>query len=411
MGWFLKKRTLPYVNLKKPRDGNRRRRREVGKEDRGKGSKTNSKSLAKERRKGMRKRVLFGLSMAMLIALSLGIRTMPEAYAQPKTEKITLGFVHPWPVTHFMHADQMPRYFKMVEKAAGGKYALDIKYFPVSTLLGGAEIYDGVVKGIADSGTTSLGWTPGKFPAMLTLNQPGIAPPESSDAAAHTIWEFYRKYKPKEFDDTKVLYVYATGPGWLHTKKPVRTVADMKGLKIRVTGPGIQGVKAVGGEPVAMVMGETYLAAQKGIIDALIGPAETLEGWKHHEVFDYSTFVPHFYSEFFWVGMNLAKWKALPKDLQDAFDAVAEEAMKEAGQIWQFMQKRGADFAKRQTGGHELLYLPEAEVAKLKKLLEPIAGEYAASLKARGLPGEEMVKEAGRIVEKYNKMKFEPWKP
>jgi TRAP-type C4-dicarboxylate transport system substrate-binding protein len=185
----------------------------------------------------------------------------------------------------------------------------------------------------------------------------------------------------------------------------------MKGLKIRVTGAGIGGVKAVGGEPVAMVMGEVYLAAQKGLIDANVAPLEVLEGWKHHEVFEYSTFVPHFYSEFFHVDMNLAKWKALPKDLQAAFDAVAENAMKEAGQIWEYNQKKGADFAKRGPGGHEFLRLPQAEVAKLKKLLEPIRGEYINTLKSKGLPGEEIVNEAANIVEKYNKLKYEPWKP
>jgi len=359
----------------------------------------------------MKKKAFFALFMALSIAICSGVWIYPEAIAQTKPEKISLGFVTPWPSTHFTQVDQATRYFKMVEKAAGGKYILDIKYFPVSTLLGGAEIYDGVVKGIADAGTTSLGWTPGKFPVMLTLNQPGVAPPESCDAAAHTIWEFYKKFKPKEFEDTKVLYCYATGPGWLHTKKPIRTVADMKGLKIRVTGPGVGAVKALGGDPIAMVMGEVYIAAQKGIIDALVSPAETLEGWKHHEVFDYSTFVPHLYSEYFWTGMNLTKWKALPKDLQNAFEAVSEEAVKEAGQIWQFMQKRGMDFAKKQTGGHEFLYLSEAEGAKLKKILEPLGSEYAATLKARGFPGEEIVKEAGRIVEKYNKLKYEPWNP
>jgi len=119
----------------------------------------------------------------------------------------------------------------------------------------------------------------------------------------------------KELEDVKVLYLGATGPGWMHSKKPIRIVEDIKGLKIRVTGGGILGIKAVGGDPIAMTMGEVYLAGKKGIIDANIGPPEILEGWKHHEVFKYSTFVPHFYSEFQYIVMNWAKWNRLPKDL------------------------------------------------------------------------------------------------
>lgn len=326
-------------------------------------------------------------------------------------EKVTIGFVHIWPATHFTQADQLSRYFKMVEKATKGKYVLDIKWYPVGTLLGGADIYDGVAKGIADSGTSSFGYTPGRFPVTLTLNQPGIAPPENADAAARAVWDHYNRWKPKELEEVKVLYLYATGPGWMHSKKPIRTVEDMKGLKIRVTGAGIGGVKAVGGEPIAMVMGETYLAAQKGIIDALISPLETLQGWKHNEVFQYSTFVPQFYSEFFYVVMNQAKWKSLPKDLQDAFDSVAQDAVNEAGQIWEFMQKRGMDYAKKDPRGHEFLTLPKAEVAKLKKALEPIRGEYISTLNGKGLPGEEIVKGAEALIDKYNEMKYEPWKP
>ncbi|MHB8763609.1 MAG: TRAP transporter substrate-binding protein [Deferrisomatales bacterium] len=344
-----------------------------------------------------------GLISALLLIASGASAQSPE--------KITLGFVHIWPATHFTQADQLTSYFKMVEKATKGKYELDIKWYPVGTLLGGAEVYDGVAKGIADMGTSSFGYTPGRFPVILTLNQPGIAPPENADAAARAVWEHYNKWKPKELEDVKVLYLYATGPGWMHSKKPIRNLDDMKGQKIRVTGAGVGGVKAVGGEPVAMVMGETYIAAQKGMIDALISPLETLQGWKHNEVFQYSTFVPQFYSEFFFVSMNLNKWKSLPKDLQEAFDAVAVDAVGEAGQIWEHMQKRGMDYAKKEGKGHEFLLLSKDEVAKLKKALEPISGEYVATLKAKGLPGEDIVGEAGKIMEKYNAMKFTPWKP
>lgn len=331
--------------------------------------------------------------------------------AQAAPEKVTIGFAHIWPASHFTQAEQLTRYFKLVEKATKGKYALDIKWYPVGTLIGGSEIYDGVAKGIVDAGTSSFGYTPGRFPVILTLNQPGIAPPANADAAARACWEFYNKWKPKELQDVKVLYLYGTGPGWMHTKKPVRTVEDMKGLKIRVTGAGVGGVKAVGGEAVAMVMGETYLAAQKGTIDALISPLETLQGWKHAEVFQYSTFVPEFYSEFFYVVMNQGKWKSMPKDLQDAFDSVAQEAVDDAGQVWQYNMQKGMDYAKKEPKGHEFIQLPKPEMTKLARLLDPLRAQYVSQLNGKGLPGEEIVSSAEKIMEKYNAKKYEAWKP
>jgi TRAP-type C4-dicarboxylate transport system substrate-binding protein len=299
----------------------------------------------------------------------------------------------------------------MVEQATKGKYVFDIKWYPVESLLKPVDLFDGVEKGIADTGTSSCGYNPGRFPVMLTLTQPGIAPPKNADAAAHAGFEFYNTLKPKEFDNVKVLYIYATGPGWIHSHKPITKVEQLKGMKIRVTGSGVLGVKAVGGEPVAMPMGEVYLAAQKGIIDALVSPAETLEGWRHAEVFKYSTFMPYFYSEYFWVAMNLSKWKSLPQALQDAFESVAARAVKEAGQIWQYNMKKGEEYAKRQPGGHEFLYLSDDEVQKLVALLKPVEGEYIAQLNSKGLDGQKLVKTAKEIVEKYNRLTYEPWKP
>lgn len=327
-------------------------------------------------------------------------------------EKITLGFTHIWPATHFTHVHQFTRYFKMVEKATGGKYELDIKWYPVGTLLGGGEqYYDGVVKGIAESGTSSLIYTPGRFPVMITLYQPGAAPPESSDAAALAGWEFYKKWKPKEFDDAKVLYFYATGPAWLHAKKPIKSIADIKGLKVRTTADNAEVFRLLGAEPTSMVMGEVYLAAKKGIIDSLISPLETLEGWKHAEIFDYSTFVPHFYSSFFWVSMNWNKWNSLPKDLQAAFDAVAQDAVKEAGAIWQHFQMTAMEFSKKKPGGHQFIRLPDAEWKHVTEITKPLRDKYVSELNAKGLPGKEIMESAGEIMAKYNKLKYEPWKP
>ena len=85
--------------------------------------------------------------------------------------------------------------------------------------------------------------------------------------------------------------------------------------------------------------------------------------------------------------------------------------MKEAGQIWQYQQQHGIDFAKKGPEGHMLVRLSKKEEAKLKKMLEPVADQYIAKLNERGLPGKKLVNSASKIVAKYNKLKYEPWKP
>jgi TRAP-type C4-dicarboxylate transport system substrate-binding protein len=185
----------------------------------------------------------------------------------------------------------------------------------------------------------------------------------------------------------------------------------MKGLKIRVTGGGVRGVQLVGGEPIAVPMADVYESAKKGLIDALVSPPETLEGWKHAELYKYSTSVPYFYSEYFYVVMNMAKWNSLPKDLQAAFDAVAPNAVAQADAIWQYQQKHAMDFAVAQPGGHEFLTLPDAEITKMQELLKPIRGEYVTMLNGKGLPGEQIATEAAKLVAESNKLTYTPWKP
>jgi hypothetical protein len=70
-----------------------------------------------------------------------------------------------------------------------------------------------------------------KNPSLIDIDEPrwNIA------AGIYCDHQLYRKFKPKELDDVHLLYLHAHGPDLLHSKKPVRTMADAKGMKIRST--------------------------------------------------------------------------------------------------------------------------------------------------------------------------------
>jgi len=115
----------------------------------------------------------------------------------------------------------------------------------------------------------------------------------SSFESTRLLNAYYQKFKPKEFDDTKVLYGQAHGPGVLHSaKKAVGKFEDLKGLKIRCTGLSAKMALAVGAAPVAMPTGDTYDAMSRGVVDASLAPFEALEGWRWAEVTKYSTEIP-----------------------------------------------------------------------------------------------------------------------
>ena len=188
---------------------------------------------------------------------------------------------------------------------------------------------------------------------MQTMMQPGVAQPKNTAALVAAGMELYKKYQPKEFNGTHILYIYACGPGYFHYDKPITSVDQLKGMKIRCSGTSTAAVKLTGADPIAMPMADVFEAAQKGTIDALLSPAETLEGWKHNELFDYSTFMPELYaSDFFWVAMNQAKWDALPDDLKAAFESVADSWALTAGAMWDYAHEHAIKVS-ADTKGHQ----------------------------------------------------------
>jgi TRAP-type C4-dicarboxylate transport system substrate-binding protein len=274
-----------------------------------------------------------------------------------------------------------------IEKRTNG--AVKITMFAGGTLTPADKCYDGVVKGISDIGFSVLAYTRGKFPLTEVSDLPlGI---KSGAVATKTINEYYKKFKPNEFDEVKVMYLHGHGPGILHTKKPVNTLDDVKGMKIRCTGMAAKIVTALGGVPVAMPMGETYDALSRGVVDGSMAPQESLQGWKWGEVVKYT--IENFgssYSTGFFVVMNKDKWKSLPPDVQKVIETVNVEWIEKTGKVWDEIDKEGREFTLSRD--NQIIALSKEEDEKWAKQVRPILDEYVANMKAKNLPGEEALK-------------------
>ena len=140
-----------------------------------------------------------------------------------------------------------------------------------------------MVKGIADVGQSLMAYSAGRFPLTGVFGLPlGFT---SGYQATRTLNEFYKKFKPKEFDDAKVTAIlHGHGPGLVSTKKVLNSIDDIKGLRIKVNAENADIIKALDGAPVTMPITETYDALQKGLVDGLLLPFEALKGWKFGEI-------------------------------------------------------------------------------------------------------------------------------
>ncbi len=315
----------------------------------------------------------------------MGILVVPHsAPAQTKTYEFTYSIFFPAPHKHTVLADE---WAKEVGKRTNGK--VKITLFPGGTLTPASTCYDGVVKGISDIGMSVLGYTKGKFPLTEVIDLPlGY---QSGLAATRLIDQYYQKFRPKEFDEVKVLYLHAHGPGILHGKKAVAKLEDLKGLRIRCTGTAAKVVTALGGVPVAMPMGETYDALNRGMVEGSMAPMESLEGWKWGEVVKFTTeSYGSAYSTGFFVVMNKEKWNALPPEIQKIIEKVSPEWMEKTGKLWDDVDKSGRDFTLKL--GNKIIPLSKEENLRWAKTVSPILDEYVKGMKEKGMPGEEALK-------------------
>lgn len=282
----------------------------------------------------------------------------------------------------------MEDYCKEVGKRTNGRVL--IAYYPGGTLTPMAQTYDGVVREISDMGFTSLSITVGRFPLMEVLDLPfGL---KSGYWATKMATAFYNKFKPKELDDVKVMFLLTHGPGTVHTKTPVRKLEDMKGLKLRCPGGNIVNmVKALGAVPLVMPTPDTYDALRKGVADGVVATPNALDIFKFGEILPYST--QNYRTAYESTGvlvMNKGKWAALPADIQKIMDQANEEYSEKLARLWDEQDQIGIrNYAKLK---RTVIPLSAAEEERWYQKIVPLYDVFIKEKSPKGLPAADAVK-------------------
>jgi len=345
-----------------------------------------------------KKRWMFFVFSVILVFSLFGAFNSANA-SGPKP--VNMSFATFFPPSHFVCTELIALWIKEVEKVTGG--GVKINFYPGGTLLKAPETYDGVISGTADIGNSVFAYTRGRFPVMEGFELPGIYF-GSCTATGMVAWEGIKKFQPKELQDTKMMFIFSVGPGSLYSKKPVSSLADMKGMRIRATGLTAKSIKALGAVPVAMPMPEVYEALSKGVVEGTIAPPEVLKGWKQAEVTNYITILPPVYNSIQFVVMNLKKWNSLPGDLQKAIEGVNESIIPKAGRIWDSqMKENGIDYGVKEHG-MKIGRLSEADNEKAMALMQPLLDDYVDRMDKKGLPGREILDFVKKGAAKYSKM-------
>lgn len=340
------------------------------------------------------KKLFFTCVFILCVGLAFGFLSPDAAQAGP----IKLTYSNFFPPTH-IQSKLAEAWCKEVAKRTNGRVVVD--YFPGQTLTKANQVYDGVVTGLSDLGLALFAYTPGRFPVMEAVDLPLGYP--SGSVATMVVNDVYNHFKPKELDDTQVMYLHAHGPGILHTKgKPVKKLEDLKGLKLRGHGTSAEIVKALGATPVAMAMPELYQSLQKGVVEGALYPMEVNKGWKMGEVTDYDTACYSVaYTSAFFVVMNKDKWNSIPPDDQKIIEEINAEWIPKHGDAWNSSDMEGILYSLKL--GHDIFGLHPKEAARWKAAVAPVIDNYVDSMNKKGINGKEIVDYTMRALEKYEK--------
>lgn len=238
---------------------------------------------------------------------------------------------------------------KMAEDAVkrNTEHELKIRIYPNQTLSKGKDNWNSIKTGIADMGWCFHGYWPGMTPLADVISLPAL-PFKTGEKGSEVLWKLYEKFPEikNEFDNNHILLLYTTEPySLITTKKQVKTLEDLKGLKIRMTGgPPTDQMKALGGIPMSIPMPDVYLALKQGVIDGMGTCWEAIHTYRLYEVAEFYTQTP-FPAVYFSIAINKRKWKSLPDDVKKAITGVSGL---EGSRFW------GRNFDKAKEGVFEI---------------------------------------------------------
>jgi TRAP-type C4-dicarboxylate transport system substrate-binding protein len=322
-----------------------------------------------------------------LAVLTAAVALNMVVWASVSAETITLRFAHQNPDTGLSTVYCVEPWIKQVEEATGGKVKIQPYYS--QTLAKGKDMWNATKMGITDIGWCFYGYWTGMTPLTDVVSLPCI-PFKSAEKGSEVLWKLYEQFPEiaAEHDDVKILLFYTSEPYSLITvNKPVTSIEDIKGMKVRMTGgPPTDMMKLLGGVPMMIGMPDNYISLQKGVIDGMSTPWEAIHVWRFYEVVKYYTEVP-FPAVYFSVAINKRKWERLPKDVQDAIMSVSGL---EGSRFWgrnfcDRMKTEGIE--KIKTEGHDdalLALSPEENQRWIEVGGKPLWAKWVKDMEAKG---------------------------
>jgi TRAP-type C4-dicarboxylate transport system substrate-binding protein len=312
--------------------------------------------------------------------------------APPPSAEHVLTYASPYPPTHpFGLADQ--EWMRWVQAKSGGRIAF--KPYWSGALLSSEMSMEEIRHGVADIGLITPIYSKGG--AHLLRSQSAFYAGIRDLPDQIKVYDCLAERFPQFGKELEVLAVQAGNfPGVLTRDRPIRSLADFKGLRLRAQTDAVDILKQLGADPVNMPMGEVYSALAKGVIDGVVAPADTIRSLHFAEVAKHFTTLRVSRGAYPARAMSDKAWRRLPPDLQAVMD--------EGRRVWEAALNRqllkaeqaGIDYGK--SNGISFSPISPAEQQAFDTLYNKDALEQAKRLSGVGIDAVPIYTEAQRLI-------------
>ena len=314
-----------------------------------------------------------------------------SAFAVPAQAQTTLTFSSWVPPTHHLTLWQQ-NWAADVEKATGGR--VKFQSLPKHPSAPGGT-FDAVRDGLMDLSYVTASYTPARHALPLMAELPGAGATAEINAVAYSRIHWKHFHKIGEYNGVKLLAVWTHGPGQMfNTKRPINSIADLKGMKIR-TGGGIAEKfgNILGASAFVKPAPESFELLSSGVADGIFFPLESIISFKLDKVLKHATIFPGgFYSSSFGFFMNQDKWNKLSKQDQDIIEKHGYEyAARSNGQSWDTADQKGLEGLK--ASGVSIANASPAFVKEVMAQAKQLDDEWIKGANAKGVDGAKVLAE------------------
>jgi len=321
---------------------------------------------------------------AFVACVFVGLLASPPASAQTTTWNFNI-FGPPRAVTAGLEA--MAEFYK---KESNGTFEIKINY---GAALGPErQAPEAIKSGGYDGALLCAGYYPNKFPLMTAMELPFLPPRKLAENSLVNeavqqhpaiVKEMAERWNIKYFGPIVL------PPFEFMGNKRIASVADMKGVKMRITGLNAKALQSFGAVPTMVTAPEGYQALERGTIDSFGFPYTFAFGaYKLYEVSKFVTEGLAMSGFMCWEGVSLTSWNKLPDNLKAKLPQAQQLAREALFKAFAKDDEKWLPIFKQRL---EIVQFPEAEREKLVAASVPIWEAWAKEQDAAGRPGSELL--------------------